>query len=50
MARPFKSHLVLDGSTESVHVDGVEQPDKTIPFVADHQEHSVEVRIHVVAG
>ena len=29
----------------SVTVDGVEQPDKAIPLVDDHQEHSVEVRI-----
>jgi cellobiose phosphorylase len=29
----------------SVTVDGVERPDKAIPLVDDHQEHSVEVRI-----
>ena len=29
----------------SVTVDGVEQPDKTIPLVDDHEEHSVEVRV-----
>ena len=29
-------------------VDGVEQPDNTIPLVDDQQEHMVEVRIHVV--
>ena len=28
----------------SVIVDGVEQHDKTIPLVDDHQEHRVEVR------
>ncbi len=28
-----------------VTVDGVEQPDKAIPLLDDHQEHSVEVRI-----
>jgi cellobiose phosphorylase len=35
------------GSGEtSVTVDGVEQPDDTIPLIDDRQEHSVEVRIH----
>jgi cellobiose phosphorylase len=34
-----------NGSTESVIVNGVEQPDNNIPLVDDHQEHSVEVRI-----
>jgi cellobiose phosphorylase len=29
-----------------VTVDGVEQHDKSIPLIDDHQEHSVEVRIH----
>ena len=29
-----------------VTVDGIEQPDKTIPLVDDHQEHWVEVRIN----
>lgn len=29
-----------------VIVDGVEQHDKDIPLIDDHQEHSVEVRIH----
>jgi cyclic beta-1,2-glucan synthetase len=29
----------------SVTVDGIEQQDKVIPLVDDHQEHSVEVRI-----
>ena len=33
-----------------VTVDGVEQHDKTIPLVDDHQEHSVEVRIPVTGG
>ncbi len=28
-----------------VTVDGIEQPDKTIPLVDDHKEHWVEVRI-----
>jgi cyclic beta-1,2-glucan synthetase len=32
-------------STTSVTVDGALQPEKTIPLVDDHQEHSVEVRI-----
>jgi cellobiose phosphorylase len=36
-----------DGSEASVTVDGVEQPDGTIPLVDDHIEHSVEVRIRV---
>jgi cellobiose phosphorylase len=30
-----------------VTVDGVEQPDMTIPLIDDHQEHAVEVRIPV---
>jgi cellobiose phosphorylase len=30
----------------SVTVDGVEQLDKTVPLVDDHQEHSVDVRIN----
>jgi cyclic beta-1,2-glucan synthetase len=30
----------------SVTVDGVEQHAKAFPLVDDHQEHSVEVRIH----
>ena len=29
----------------SMTVDGVEPPDRVIPLVDDHQEHSVEVRI-----
>ncbi len=28
-----------------VTVDGVEQPDMTIPLIDDHQEHAVEVRV-----
>jgi cyclic beta-1,2-glucan synthetase len=39
-----------DGSVASVTVDGVEQPDKAISLVDDHEEHSVEVRIRIVAG
>ncbi len=35
-----------DGDTH-VTVDGVEQPDNTIPLIDDHQEHTVEVRIPV---
>ncbi len=39
------------GSGEtSVTVDGVEQPDDTIPLIDDRQEHSVEVRIPVTEG
>jgi cellobiose phosphorylase len=34
-----------NGSVASVTVDGVEQPDKAIPLLDDHKEHSVEVRI-----
>jgi len=30
----------------SIIVDGVEQHDKTVPLVDDHQEHSVDVRIN----
>ena len=35
-----------DGETR-VTVDGVDQPDKTIPLVDDHQEHYVEVSLPV---
>ncbi|MEK6679611.1 MAG: glycosyl hydrolase family 65 protein, partial [Nitrospirota bacterium] len=39
------------GSGEtSVTVDGVEQHNKAIPLVNDHQEHSVEVRIEAAKG
>ncbi|MGO9414911.1 MAG: GH36-type glycosyl hydrolase domain-containing protein [Syntrophobacteraceae bacterium] len=34
-----------NGGTASVIVDGVEQPDKAIPLIDDHLEHSAEVRI-----
>jgi cellobiose phosphorylase len=34
----------------SVTVDGVEQPDDTIPLIDDQQEHSVKVRIPVAEG
>jgi cellobiose phosphorylase len=34
-----------DGGVAGVTVDGVEQHDKAIPLLDDHQEHSVEVRI-----
>ncbi|MEJ2008172.1 MAG: glucoamylase family protein [Acidobacteriota bacterium] len=37
-----------DGSGASVTVDSVEQPDKAIPLLDDHREHSVEVRIPVL--
>lgn len=33
-----------------VRVDGIEQPDKSIPLVDDHQEHSVEVRMPVAGA
>jgi cyclic beta-1,2-glucan synthetase len=33
-----------------VTVDGIEQPDKTIPLVDDHEEHRVEVRLLVTGG
>jgi cellobiose phosphorylase len=33
-----------------VSVDGIAQPDKTIPLVDDHKEHWVEVRIPVTGG
>ncbi|WP_373497901.1 GH36-type glycosyl hydrolase domain-containing protein [Desulfococcus sp.] len=33
-----------------VRLDGVEQPDKSIPLVDDHQEHSVEVRMPAAGG
>ena len=34
-----------NGSTVRVIVDGVEQPDKAIPLLDDHREHTVEMRI-----
>ncbi|MBE0623257.1 MAG: cyclic beta 1-2 glucan synthetase [Burkholderiales bacterium] len=34
----------------SVTLDGVRQPDKTIPLVDDRQEHAVEVRIEIARG
>ena len=33
-----------------VSVDGIEQPDKTIPLVDDHEEHCVEVRSPVAGA
>jgi cyclic beta-1,2-glucan synthetase len=33
-----------------VSVDGIEQPDKTIPLVDDQKEHWVEVRSPVTGG
>jgi cellobiose phosphorylase len=36
-------HQPGDGNVASVTVDGVEQPDRAISLVDDHQEHSVEV-------
>jgi cellobiose phosphorylase len=36
-----------DGSEASVTVDGVEQPDRAISLVDDHQDHTVEVRVPV---
>lgn len=38
-----------NGGTE-VSVDGVGQPDKSIPLVDDHKEHRVEVRIPAAGG
>ncbi|MCL5021892.1 MAG: cyclic beta 1-2 glucan synthetase [Nitrospirae bacterium] len=44
-------HITLlqtnNGSTVSVTVDGIEQPDDTIPLLDDHREHSVQVKIPV---
>ncbi len=34
----------------SVTVDGVEQPDKAVPLVDDHREHSVEVIINTATA
>ena len=34
----------------SVTVDGIQQHDKAIPLVDDHQEHWVEVRMDVTGG
>jgi cellobiose phosphorylase len=42
---------VSAGSGEtSVTVDGVEQHDKTIPLVDDHQEHTVEMKIQAASS
>jgi cellobiose phosphorylase len=38
-----------EGAEMRVTVDGIEQPDKTIPLVDDHREHWAEVRIPVAA-
>ena len=38
-----------NGATR-VSVDGIEQPDKTIPLVDDHKEHRVGVRSPVTGG
>ena len=35
----------IENSGMRVSVDGIEQPDQTIPLVDDHKEHQVEVRI-----
>ena len=44
--------LQMPGETDGIDVtvDGVEQEDKTIPLVDDHQEHSAEVVIHAARG
>ncbi len=46
---PLRYHITVlqtnNDSVTSVTVDGVEQPDKEIPLLDDHHEHSVEVRI-----
>jgi cyclic beta-1,2-glucan synthetase len=39
-----------NGSAAGVTVDGVEQPDKAISLVDDHQEHPVEVRVPVAGS
>jgi cyclic beta-1,2-glucan synthetase len=42
---------IRDGNGEtSVIVDGALQPEKVIPLVDDHQDHSVEIRIPVQKG
>jgi cellobiose phosphorylase len=38
-----QTHDIL--SDMCVEVDGIDQQDKAIPLVDDHQEHKVEVRI-----
>jgi hypothetical protein len=40
---------VGDGEMQ-VSVDGIEQHDKAIPLVDDHEEHRVEVRMPVAGG
>jgi cellobiose phosphorylase len=37
--------VVISAQTASLTVDGVEQPDGTIPLVDDRREHSVEVKV-----
>ena len=39
-----------DSSVATVTVDGAQQPDKAIPLVDDHREHSVEMRIPAPAS
>jgi cyclic beta-1,2-glucan synthetase len=41
-------HTPAENGETRVTVDGVDQPENTIPLVDDHQEHTVEVRIPVV--
>jgi len=41
---------VVENGEMRVSVDGIDQPDKTIPLIDDHREHWVEVRIPVRRG
>ena len=50
---PYHIHVLqvsIGNGEMSVTVDGVEQQDKAIPLVDDHQEHSVEVKIQAVGS
>ncbi|MHB8882429.1 MAG: GH36-type glycosyl hydrolase domain-containing protein [Thermodesulfovibrionales bacterium] len=44
------SVLQITGPGAGVTVDGVEQPDQSIPLIDDRQEHSVEVRVQAAGA
>ena len=41
---------VAENGDMRVTVDGIEQPDKSIPLVDDHKEHWIEVRMAFTGG
>ncbi len=50
LTETFKIAICYNNVDCSVTIDGVEQPDNTIPLIDDRKEHSVEVRIPVAGG